>query len=211
MNRFTIKHLFVTGLLVSAISLPALAKETPKTDDVIATVNGTDITLGDVQLYMSSKAATGAPADPGSILNEVINRELIRQAAIKDGLDKSKDFKKAMEVQKTNLLVNAELSKHLEKADLSDEALKKEYDKQIKGADQKEYKARHILVKTEDEAKAVVKSLNDGADFIKLAKEKSIGPSGPNGGDLGWFQAGTMVPAFADAVKKLDKGKITET
>ena len=88
--------------------------------------------------------------------------------------------------------------------------LKKEYQEQIKNAPKEEYKARHILVKTEDEAKEIIKSLKDGADFEKLAKEKSIGPSGPNGGDLGWFTATTMVPEFADAVAKLKKGDITD-
>jgi len=202
----------VTGLLIAATSQSLLAKDKPSApapNEVIAEVNGQPITLEEVQIYMSSKAATGAPADPGTILNEVINRELIKQAALKAGVDKEEEFKKALEIQRTTLLVNAMLSKQLDKVDLSDAALKKEYDEQIKNMPKKEYKARHILLKTEDEAKAVIKQLKDGADFVKLAKEKSIGPSGPNGGDLGWFKPATMVPEFADAVKKLKDGEIT--
>ncbi len=200
------------GLLITGASQITLAKDkVPASDEVIAVINGSDVTLGDVQIYMSSKAATGAAVDPGSILNEYINRELIKQAALKAGIDKEADFKKAMEIQRTTLLVNAMLSKKMDKVDLSDEALKKEYDEQIKNAPKEEYKARHILVKTEDEAKKIIKSLEDGADFIKLAKEKSIGPSGPNGGDLGWFKSTTMVPEFADAVAKLKDGEITKT
>ena len=200
----------IATLLIAGSGQFAMAKDKPAADEVIAEVNGEKITLGDVQLYMSSKAATGAPADPGTILNEVINRELIKQAALKAGIDKQPDFKKALEIQRTTLLVNAMLSKKLDKVDLSDAALKKEYDDQIKNMPKKEYKARHILLKTEDEAKAVIKQLKDGADFVKLAKEKSIGPSGPNGGDLGWFKAGTMVPEFADAVAKMKDGDITD-
>ena len=200
----------IATLLIAGSGQFAMAKDKPAADEVIAEVNGEKITLGDVQLYMSSKAATGAPADPGTILNEVINRELIRQAALKAGIDKEPDFKKALEIQRTTLLVNAMLSKKLDKVDLSDAALKKEYDEQIKNMPKKEYKARHILLKTEDEAKAVIKQLKDGADFVKLAKEKSIGPSGPNGGDLGWFKASTMVPEFADAVAKMKDGDITD-
>ncbi len=200
------------GLLITGASQITLAKDSaPASDEVIAVVNGTDVTLGDVQIYMSSKAATGAPIDPGNVLNEYINRELIKQAALKAGIDKEDDFKKAMEIQRTTILVNAMLSKKMDKVDLSDAALKKEYDEQIKSAPQEEYKARHILVKTEDEAKEIIKSLEDGADFVKLAKEKSIGPSGPNGGDLGWFKSTTMVPEFADAVAKLKDGEITKT
>ncbi len=200
-------------LLLATTSQNLLAKDAPTppaANEVIAVVNGTEITFGDIQIYMSSKAATGAPPDPGNILNEVINRELIKQAALKEGLDKDEDFKKALEIQRTTLLVNAMLSKKVESVDLSDEALKKEYDEQIKNAPKKEYKARHILVKSEDEAKQVIKQLKDGADFVKLAKEKSIGPSGPNGGDLGWFKPDMMVPEFSDAVARLKDGEITE-
>ena len=202
----------VVGLLLAATSQSLLAKDTPKppaADEVIAVVNGTEITLEDVQIYMSSKAGTGAHSNPGQILNEVINRELIKQAALEAGLDKEEDFKKALEIQKTTLLVNAMLSKKLDAVDLSDKALKKEYEEQIKTAPKKEYKARHILVKSEEEAKKIIEQLNDGADFVKLAKEKSIGPSGPNGGDLGWFKPTTMVPEFADAVTGLKDGEIT--
>ena len=74
----------------------------------------------------------------------------------------------------------------------------------------KEYKARHILVKTEDEAKAVVKQLDDGSDFAKLAKEKSTGPSGKTGGDLGWFRPQQMVPPFSDAVAAMKKNTYTK-
>lgn len=201
----------VTGLLIAATSFGAIAEEKmPSQDEVIAVVNGKNITLGDLQILLSSKAATGAPVDPSSILNEAISRELIKQAAEKEGLDKSDDFKKAMEVQRTSLLVNALLSEKMQKVDISDEALKKAYDEEMKSAPKQEFKARHILVKTEDEAKKVIDELKNGADFIKLAKEKSTGPSGPNGGDLGWFEPNMMVPEFADAVSMLKKGQITE-
>jgi peptidyl-prolyl cis-trans isomerase C len=93
-------------------------------------------------------------------------------------------------------------------ADLSftDDQLKAEYDRLIGLTDASEYKARHVLLQTEEEAKVVIEELKGGANFEELAKAKSQGPSAPNGGDLGWFKAETMVPAFAEAVKVMEKG-----
>ncbi|MGD2112724.1 MAG: peptidylprolyl isomerase, partial [Gammaproteobacteria bacterium] len=84
------------------------------------------------------------------------------------------------------------------------------YDTQV-GVPGKEYKARHILVETEDEAKDIITRLDDGVDFSELAKEKSTGPSGPSGGELGWFGAGQMVKPFADAAAAMEKGTYSKT
>ena len=175
---------------------------------VVATVNGVDITMQDLGQYMNYQRATGQgqQVKPSNILDEMINREIIKQEALKLGLEKGDRFLKELEFQRANLLVNTLLEKQIEKADFSEDALKKEYDAQVQGAEVVEYKARHILVKSEDEATQIVKQLKDGGDFVALAKEKSTGPSGPNGGDLGWFQASSMVPEFADAVKGMKKG-----
>ena len=81
----------------------------------------------------------------------------------------------------------------------------------MSNSESREFKARHILLKTEDEAIAVIDALRNGGDFVALAKERSTGPSGPNGGDLGWFQASRMVPPFANAVKLMNKGDVSVT
>lgn len=192
--------LAITALLAS----PLHAKDEAK-NPVIAKVNKTEITAADINLYMRSQPNAKRASNPNEIVAEMVSRELLRQEAKAQGLEKSDSFKKELEVQKTNLLVNALLEKELESADLSDDALKKEYDKQVSGAERKEFKARHILVKEEAEAKTIITELQGGANFQKLAKEKSTGPSGPNGGDLGWFQASTMVPEFGKALKAMKK------
>jgi len=182
-------------------------------DTVVATVNGVDITmqnLGEFLNYQRS-ANPGKQPDPSNIMNEVVNREIIKQEAIKLGVEKRDDFKKDLEFQRSNLLVNSLLAEQIDNADLSDEAVKKEYDAQVEGVDLTEYKARHILTKTEDEAKAVIKQLKDGGEFAAIAKEKSTGPSGPNGGDLGWFQAASMVPEFAAALSGMKKGESSQS
>jgi peptidyl-prolyl cis-trans isomerase C len=94
---------------------------------------------------------------------------------------------------------------------ITDDMLKKEYDEKIAKADISEYKARHILLKSEEDAKAVIKELDNGAVFSDVAKAKSTGPTGPDGGDLGWFKAGQMVPPFAQALTQMQKGTYSKT
>ncbi len=206
------KSLLLSGLIALALTSQVEAKDESANAAVLATVNGAPITMDDLNQYVSSKTAAGARVsqNPAHLLDEVINRELLKQAALKAGIEQTEDFKRALEAQKTNLLLNSLLSQKIEQLDLSDDALKKEYDAQMKQADLKEYKARHILVKTEQEAKEILAELKKGADFEKLAKEKSTGPSGPNGGDLGWFKAGSMVPEFATAVKQMKPGSVSD-
>jgi peptidyl-prolyl cis-trans isomerase C len=206
------------GLLSIAIatsSAISFAKDEPakkaeaEENKVIATVNGVDITMEDLGIFLNYQrsASPGKQQDPNNIMSEVISREIIKQDAIKQGIDKRPDFIKDLEFQRSNLLVNTLLAEKIDKADLSEEALKKEYDAQIKGVELMEYKARHILLKTEDEAKTVIKQIKEGGDFVELAKEKSTGPTGPKGGDLGWFQPASMVPEFAVAMKSMKKGE----
>ena len=105
-------------------------------------------------------------------------------------------------------MIQTLLSKSPAAKPVTDKELKEVYDKEIGNADPTEYKARHILVKDKDEAKAkeLIKQLNDGANFEEIAKKESTGPSGKNGGDLGWFSSAQMVPAFSQATAKLIKG-----
>ena len=214
------------ALTLSALLLPACGQagsdKAPAASDapagqaqagagqVIATVNGKDITMQDLRDYMQLKQAAGKPVgNPAVVLNELINRELVRQDAEKAGIPDRPDFQRALENERTNLLVSPVLSDRLKDVDLSDEALRKEYDKQVKDADLTEYKARHILLKSKAEAEAVIRELEKGADFAELARKKSTGPSANSGGDLGWFGADAMVPEFAAALKKMKKGEFT--
>ena len=179
--------------------------------DVIATVNGSSITADEFQSYVQQKMAAN-PANAGNpalILNEMINKELLLQAAIAAGVDKRPEVAKLINSSKENIMVNTLINDKVSKIDNSDTALKAEYDELVKSISLQEYKARHILVNDEETAKNIITELNDGKDFETLAKEKSTGPSGPNGGDLGWFQPQTMVPEFATAVQAMEKGSIT--
>jgi len=117
---------------------------------------------------------------------------------------------KAINDFKRNLLLKTWTKEKVDSFDIKDEDIKAAYDERVTKLASKEFNARHILVKTEDEAKAIIKEVNDGADFATLAKEKSTGPSGSNGGSLGWFKAQTMVPAFANAVKAMSKGDVSK-
>ncbi len=189
------------------------AAATGSIDDVntVATVNGRPITVEDLTFYLKTKqtANPGEALNPPLVLNEMINRELLRVEAEKMGIDQRDEVKRLLEIERTSLLVNTLIADKLKSLDLSDEALKKEYDEQIKNLDLKEYKASHILLENEQDALTVIQELKDGADFAELAKKKSTGPTGAKGGDLGWFDPASMVPEFGDAVKGMQKGEIS--
>ncbi len=179
----------------------------------VATVNGETLSEGELKAFIAQKqkAQSKAPTDRNSALQELINLELLKQQAEKDGLDKRPEFINDLRLQRARLLVNLYLKDYIQSLKFTDEQLKKEYDAQIKDLPNKEYKARHILSKTEDEAQAIIKELDQGADFAKLAKERSTGPSAPQGGDLGWFRPGSMVPPFSQAVQSMQKGQHSKT
>lgn len=179
-------------------------------DPVAATVNGQEIRLSDVDDARSllPPQMQGQPVEQvyGVLLDSLINSRLAAQRAEQEGIADSPEFKKRMARIGEQILERMMLSKYIEER-LTDEVLQARYDelsKQFEG--QEETHARHILVPSEDEAKAVIDQLDDGADFAELAKAQSAGPSGPRGGDLGWFGPGRMVPAFEDAAMTLKTG-----
>ena len=141
-----------------------------------------------------------------AITDEMIATEILRQEALNAGIGNRPEIVEQIKRQESNILINTLMSEKFADLKFSDEELKAEYDRLIGLSDASEYKARHILLQTEDEAKVVIEELKGGANFEELAKAKSQGPSAPNGGDLGWFKAETMVPAFAEAVGKMEKG-----
>ena len=189
-----------TALSFATISQAAEAK-------VLATVNGTEITQQDYDKYVNENSK-GAQVDEKRVINELISRELVYQDAMKKGLDKDKEVKAKLEAVRQNLILGAALQKAMTSPAISDDELKKMYDARVSEFNVKEYKARHILVKTKDEADKIVTELDMGGDFAELAKKKS---TGKNGGDLGWFAPQQMVPEFGQAVSQLEKGKYTKS
>ena len=183
-------------------------------DDTVATVNGTKIKKQTLDTYTKfiQAANQGAQIDSRLVLSELIKMELLYQEALKQKVDKDPDVAVRAEMQRKELLANALLQKSGIGAPIPDDELKKIYDEKIKTQNITEFKARHILVKGEDEAKAIIAELDKGGSFDELAKSKSTDAgTKENGGDLGWFASPQMVPEFSQAVAGLQKGSYTKT
>lgn len=202
-HRVLLPLVAATALCFAPLSQAADAK-------VLATVNGKSITQQDYDNYVQEHPK-GTKLDQKQTLNELISRELVYQDALKKGLDKDKEVLAKLEAVRQNLILGAALEKAMTSPAITDAELKKMYDSRVAEFNVKEYKARHILVKSKDEADKVITELDMGGDFAELAKKKSTGPTGKNGGDLGWFAPQQMVPEFSQAVSQLEKGKYTKS
>jgi len=207
-------------LLVSAVSLLVLSAcnsktgNTPAAGDIAATVNGTPISKDSVDKIVGQRTAMGQPDSPETrkaVINQLAMQMLVSQEAIKKNLDKTPEVIDQINLTKQSILANAYVDDYTKNNPVSDDMLKAEYDKikaQMSGT---EYKARHILVAKEAEAKDIIAKLKKNPRlFDSLAKEYSKDPgSKDKGGDLGWFDPRGMVPEFGAAVAKLAKGKFT--
>jgi peptidyl-prolyl cis-trans isomerase C len=179
---------------------------------VIATVNGAPIMKSVLDVYgaqRNAKQNKGEQVDDQEILNEVISLELMRQESVKNGLDTSPTIVATLDQQTRTLLAGAAIRDFVQKNPVSDEQARAVYDREI-GKPGTEYKARHILVKTREEAEKIISELDKGGDFSALAREKSTDTSASEGGDLGWFSTAQMVQPFSDALAGLKKGSYTE-
>jgi peptidyl-prolyl cis-trans isomerase C len=206
--------LFTASVLVLALfAAPvAFAQDTK----VIAKVDGTAITEEDLKIALEELTPTlpqqmDAAQRRTYAIDYLIDLKIVAAKAAKDKIADTPDFKKRLGQTSDRLMMEALLTREGEKGS-SDDAMKKFYDETIKGLKPaQEVKARHILVEKEEEAKAAVERLKKGEDFAKLAGELSKDPgSGKEGGDLGWFEKERMVPEFAEAAFKLDKGGVSE-
>lgn len=197
-----------TVAATALLALPLAAEE--GADQVIATVNGTDITMGHMIVVRSSLPEQYRNL-PDDVLFKGILDQIIQQTVLADqeGDNLPSRVQLALENEQRAMMAAEHMDKMLESA-VTEEAIKAVYDETYGGAaPEKEFDASHILVETEEEAKALVTELEAGGNFAELAKTKSTGPSGPRGGALGWFGAGQMVPAFEEAVKVMDTGAIS--
>lgn len=203
------KKILITASILSFAMLATPLATSAEEDIVVATVNGDKIMKSSLDGYMKVLKKAGK-ADIQAAIGDLVATEIALQQAKKaDFLDRS-DVKKAISDYTRNVLLKTWTQDKVDSFEISDEEIKKAYDERVTKLASKEFNARHILVKTEDEAKAIIKELEGETDFAKVAKEKSTGPSGSNGGSLGWFKSKTMVPAFANAVKKMSKGDISK-
>lgn len=192
-----------------AAAEPAVEKIDVKADTVVATVNGDKITMAHVIMARMSLPQQFQQL-PEDVLLPGIVEQLIQQAVLGQAMGElSQRAEIRLENQRRELAANDKVEAVMAGA-VTDEALKAAYDAQYSDAEPTaEYKAAHILVETEDKAKELVTELEGGADFAELAKTHSTGPSGPNGGDLGWFSAGMMVKPFEEAAIALEPGAIS--
>jgi peptidyl-prolyl cis-trans isomerase C len=182
-------------------------------DPVIARVNGVDIKQSDLALAEEDVGADMQAASPEAkrehLISYLADIIMVTQAADKKNIADNPDFKRRLAFLRSKLLMGYELQQEAKTA-LTDEALKQTYDEAVKSmSGQEEVRARHILVEGEDEAKAILEQLKGGADFAKLAKEKSKDPGAAEGGDLGYFTKDQMVPEFADVAFKMYPGQLS--
>lgn len=194
--------------LVTAFALPAAAQN-------LAIVNGKPVPKARADALAQQIAKSGRPMTPemqGQLKDEVIAREIFMQEAQKRGLDATEDYKNQMDLARQTLLIRELFADFQKKDPVTDADIKAEYDKFVAANGGKEYRARHILVEKEDEAKAIIAQLKKGAKFDAIAKKQSKDPgSGANGGDLDWATPSNYVKEFAEALTALAKGKTTET
>ncbi|MEQ1937848.1 peptidylprolyl isomerase [Mesorhizobium sp. CN5-321] len=197
---------------------PADAAAAPATVDpkaVVATVNGEPITESDLMLAEGELSQQFAQLPPdqrrAAALSAAIEIKVLADKAVKDGLDKDPDFQRRAAFLKERALHGEVVEKDVI-GKITDQEVRARYDKEIAARPAvNEVHARHILVKTKEEAEAIIKQLNDGADFQKLANEHTTDPSGKsNGGDLGYFGPGQMVPEFEKAAMALEPGSYTK-
>src|SRR5215475_40028 len=202
------------GLVAGCLAMVLIAGPARAEDKVLAKVNGSEIRQSDVAMAEEELGPSLAQMDPASkdenVLSFLIDLKVVSKAAEDEKIADSDDFKKRLAFTRSRLLMDSLLASK-GKAATTDEAMKKVYEeasKQITG--EQEVHARHILVETEDEAKAIKAELDKGADFAELAKKKSKDPGASDGGDLGFFTKEQMVPEFSEVAFKLEPGKISD-
>ena len=211
-------------LALVLVTLAALAACQPKTagtaindnSPAVATVNGVPITRSFWEFYIKGITGGKSPADltadqRSQALDNLIRAQVVADHATRDGLDKSGDTAYMLELARLNVLQQAVEERYLKDREPTEQELRAEYETQLAAMPKTEYHARHILVATEAFAQKIIERLNKGEKFEALAKSESMDSSKNNGGDLGWFTPGRMVPEFAGAVMALKPGEFTHS
>ncbi|MDD0815233.1 peptidylprolyl isomerase [Curvibacter sp. HBC28] len=195
------------AVIAVTLALPASAQN-------IAIVNGKAVPKSRADALALQVTRSGRPVTPeleGQIKEEVIAREIFMQEAQKWSLDTSDEYKTQLELARQTILIRELFSEYQKKNPVTDEEVKAEYDKFVAANGGKEYKARHILVEKESDAKDIIARLKKGAKFEDIAKKQSKDPgSGAKGGDLDWANPGNYVKEFTEALLKLNKGQTTD-
>jgi peptidyl-prolyl cis-trans isomerase C len=207
----------VAGTFAIAAGAQDKAEKAPRKSAAAASgkvvVNGVTIPQSRIDAMNKELTAQGQPDTAErqqAVKDELVNREILAQAAAKRGLDKNPDVAAQMDMARQAVLVRALFEEEVKKNPITDAQLQTQYESFKGNMGTSEYKVRHILVDKEDDAKAIIAELNKGGDFAKLAKDKSKDPgSKDNGGDLDWGPSGRYVKPFADAITSMQKGQTT--
>ena len=222
--RILVAALLAAPMLASAQPLPskepAKKEAAPKKDAAkgappIATVNGVAVPRARAEALLSQQQARGAPDNDQTrqmIREELVNREVLMQEAQKSGVARSAEVNGQLDLARQEIVISAFLRDWVRKHPISDADVQKEYERVKAEQGDKEYRARHILVETEDQAKQMVAELKKGGKFEELAAKNSKDPgSKDRGGDLDWHGPGDFDRSFSEAMMKLEKGKFTDT
>lgn len=213
MNRTQFRCSLVALASILCVT-PVFAKDdTAKSAGAVATVNGKAIPKNRSDALANAQTAQGQPDSEElrkAIREELIRREILVQEAQKKGFDKKSEIQGQMDLARQGVLINAYLGDYVRTHPVTDEALKREYDSIKQQLGDKEYKARHILVEKEDDAKEIIAKLKKGEKFEDLAKQSKDPGSKDRGGDLGWAAPSSYVKPFSEAMIKLSKGTFTE-
>jgi peptidyl-prolyl cis-trans isomerase C len=203
----TLKPARLLMILVAAAAFPAMAQN-------LAVVNGKPVPSSRADAMVKQLASQGQQDTPQlrtMVKEELINREILIQEADKLGLGNNPDVKSQLDIARQSIIIRALVADYLKKHPVTDAEVKTEYDKFKSQAGDKEYRARHILVDKEEDAKAIIAKLKGGAKFEDLAKQSKDPGSAANGGDLDWASPASYVKPFSDAMTGLQKGQVTET
>ncbi|WP_292289072.1 peptidylprolyl isomerase [Marivita sp.] len=199
------------GAFALMLALPVQAQDTLSADSVVATVNGTEITLGHMLMVRASLPDQYQQL-PDEVLWDGILDQIVQQTVLsqQDAAEETRRIELALDNERRALLAAQVIEGIVDDA-VTDEAIQDYYNANyVEGEATEEYNASHILVGSQDEAAEIIEVLEGGADFAEVAAAESTGPSGPNGGQLGWFSAGMMVPEFQTAVEDLEVGELSE-
>ncbi|WP_068083943.1 peptidylprolyl isomerase [Polycladidibacter stylochi] len=214
LRKFTKTLAGTVAVCAIALNITALEANAEELDDIVAKVGKQEVTEADLAFAARDYAPQLQRVPPTEwrkvLIDVMVEMDVLANAAEKNGMENDENFKRLMKFERNRALRNVYYQKFIASA-VSDDQVKAAYDERyanFEGTPQ--ISARHILLKTEEEAKEVIKELEGGADFAELAKKKSTGPSGANGGELGYFSKGQMVPEFEQAAFAMKKGEFSK-
>ena len=210
-------QIIALALLLPSLALaqqPAKPAAAAAKDGPVATVNGVQIPRQRLDLVVRQQTARGATDSEkvrAQVREALINNELLIQEANRSGIARKTEVQQQIDLTRQEVIANAMVGEYLRTRPVSEAEIQKEYDRAKAQTGDKEYKARHVLVATEEDAKSVLAELKKGGKFDDIAQKRSLDEgTRPRGGDLDWNVPGNFDKAFADAMVKLEKGKMTE-